>query len=141
MRLSMKKTLLLLLLLSLKQVTSAQNCEKGCGKITKVEPTKIKGVKPNRALLVFKFQGPDGKPVKSRIEIIVDGKDTMHPKIDVTGSAKITTKPGNHSLKFMANYWYSVKMNQLSFKSETTYNLFVRFEAKEIGATKSKEKD
>ncbi len=137
----MKKIVLLSLLISLTHFANAQNCEKGCGKITKVEPTKIKGVKPNRALLVFKFQGPDGKPVKSRIKIIVDGKDTMHPKIDVTGTAKITTKPGNHSLKFMANYWYSVKMDQLAFKTETTYNCFIRFEAKEIGASKSKEKD
>ncbi len=119
----------------------AQNCEKGCGKITKVEPTKIKGIKPNRALLVFKFQGPDGKPAKSRIKVIVDSKDTLHPKIDVTGTAKITTTPGNHSLKFIANYWYSVKMDQVSLKDKTTYDLFIRFEAKEIGAVKSKEKD
>jgi hypothetical protein len=137
----MKKIFLLFFLISLTHYTDAQNCEKGCGKITKVEPTKIKGVKPNRALLVFKFQGPDGKPVKSHVKVIVDSKDTLHPKIDVTGIAKITTKPGNHSLKFMVNYWYSVKMDQLTFKTETTYNLFIRFEPKEIGATKSKEKD
>jgi len=137
----MKKIFSLFLLVSFTHFIDAQNCEKGCGKITKAEPTKIKGVKPNRALLVFKFQGPDGKPAKSRIKIIVDGKDTMHPKIDVTGTAKITTKPGNHLLKFMANYWYSVKMDQVSFKAETTYTLFVRFEAKEIGAAKSKDKD
>ncbi|HEX7412940.1 MAG TPA: hypothetical protein VF411_02760, partial [Bacteroidia bacterium] len=121
--------------------TEAQNCEKGCGKITKVEPTKIKGIKPNRALLVFKFQGPDGKPAKSHIKVVVDGKDTLYPKIDLTGTAKVTTKPGSHALKFIANYWYSVKMEQVSVKSETTYNFFVRFEPKEIGAVKSKEKD
>jgi hypothetical protein len=137
----MKKIFLLFLLVSLTYIANAQNCEKGCGKITKVEPTKIKGVKPNRALLVFKFQGPDGKPVKSHVKVIVDSKDTLHPKIDVTGTAKVTTKPGTHSLKFMVNYWYSVKMDQLAFKTETTYNLFIRFEPKEIGASKSKEKD
>jgi hypothetical protein len=137
----MKKIFFLFLLVNLTHFIDAQNCEKGCGKITKVEPTKIKGVKPNRALLVFRFQGPDGKPAKSRIKVVVDGKDTLHPKIDVTGAAKITTKPGTHSLKFIANYWYSVKMEQIVMKAETTYNLFIRFEAKEIGAVKSKEKD
>lgn len=137
----MKNLFLLFFLVSFTYAITAQNCEKGCGKITKVEPTKIKGVKPNRALLVLKFQGPDGKPAKSRIKVVVDTKDTMYPKIDVTGTAKITTKPGNHSLKFIGNYWYSIKMDGLSFKTETTYNFFVRFEAKEIGASKSKEKD
>ena len=137
----MKKIFFLFLLVNLTHFIDAQNCEKGCGKITKVEPTKIKGVKPNRALLVFRFQGPDGKPAKSRIKVVVDGKDTLHPKIDVTGAAKITMKPGTHSLKFIANYWYSVKMEQIVMKAETTYNLFIRFEAKEIGAVKSKEKD
>jgi hypothetical protein len=135
----MKKIFLLLLLVSLTHFNYAQNCEKGCGKITKVEPTKIKGVKPNRALLVFRFQGPDGKPAKSHIKVIVD-KDTMHPKIDATGAAKLTTKPGSHSLKFIANYWYSVKMNEVTVKADNTYSLFIRFEAKEIGAGK-KEKD
>jgi hypothetical protein len=137
----MKKASLLFLLIALTQFTNAQNYDKGYGKITKVEPTKIKGVKPGRALLVFKFQGPDGKPAKSHIKVIVDSKDTMHPKIDVTGTAKITTKPGTHNLKFMANYWYSVKMEQVAVKAETTYNLFIRFEPKEIGAKNSKEKD
>jgi hypothetical protein len=32
-------------------------------------------------------------------------------------------------------------MEQIVMKAETTYNLFIRFEAKEIGAVKSKEKD
>ena len=137
----MKKIILLFLLISFTQVSSAQNCEKGCGKIIKTEPTKIKGVKPNRALLIFKFQGPDGKPSKSHIMLIIDGKDTMHPKIDPTGTAKITTMPGNHSLKFKANFWYSVKMEQLSFKTETTYTIFVRFEAKEIDTKKTKGDD
>ncbi len=136
----MKKILLLFLLVSFTNIINGQNCEKGCGKITKVEPTKIKGVKPNRALLLFRFQGPDGKPAKSHIKVVVD-KDTMHPKIDATGLAKLTTKPGTHNLKFIANYWYSVKMNEVVVKAETTYNMFIRFEAKEIGASKSKEKD
>jgi hypothetical protein len=136
----MKKLFCLFFLIGIIYCSNAQNCEKGCGKITKVEPTKIKGVKPNRALLVFKFQGPDGRPAKSHIKVIVDN-DTLHPKIDVTGSAKITAKPGSHSLKFIANYWYSVKMNQVSVKADNTYSLFIRFEAKEIGATKSKDKD
>jgi len=136
----MKKIFLLSLLISLVHISHAQNCEKGCGKITKVEPTKIKGVKPNRALLLLRFQGPDGKPAKSRIKVIVD-KDTMHPKIDATGLAKITTKPGTHSLKFIANYWYSVKMDNVKVEADKTYSLFIRYEAKEIGATKSKEKD
>jgi len=135
----MKKIFLLLLLAGVINFSQAQNCEKGCGKITKVEPTKIKGVKPNRALLVFKFQGPDGKPAKSHIKVIVD-KDTMHPKIDATGSAKLTTKPGSHSLKFIANYWYSVKMNEVTVKADNTYSVFIRFQAKEIGAGK-KEQD
>jgi hypothetical protein len=137
----MKKIFFLLLLANLTYFGYAQNCEKGCGKITKVEPTKIKGVKPNRALLVFRFQGPDGKPAKSHIKVVVDSKDTMHPKIDATGSAKMTTKPCSHSLKFIANYWYSVKMEQVTVKADNTYTVFVRFEAKEIGSTKSKEKD
>lgn len=134
----MKKLCLLFLLVILKHFSYAQNCEKGCGKITKVEPTKIKGVKPNRALLMFRFQGPDGKPAKSHIKVIVD-KDTMHPKIDATGLAKLTTKPGSHSLKFIANYWYSVKMDQVTVKADNTYSLFIRFEAKEIGAKKDKD--
>ena len=134
----MKKIFLLFLLVNLTHFGYAQNCEKGCGKITKVEPTKIKGVKPNRALLVFRFQGPDGKPAKSHIKVIVD-KDTMHPKIDATGLAKLTTKPGSHSLKFIANYWYSVKMNEVVVKADNTYSLFIRFEAKEIGAKKEKD--
>ena len=116
----MKKIFLLSLLVTFIYHTDAQNCEKGCGKITKVEPTKIKGVKPNRALFVFKFQGPDGKPVKSHVKVVVDSKDTLHPKIDVTGTAKVTVKPGTHALKFMVNYWYSVKMDQVSVKAETT---------------------
>jgi hypothetical protein len=136
----MKKIVLFILFVSFSLITNAQNCEKGCGKITKVEPTKIKGVKPNRALLVFRFQGPDGKPAKSHIKVVVD-KDTMHPKIDATGLAKITTKPGPHNLKFIANYWYSVKMNEVAVKAETTYNMFIRFEAKEIGAKKTKGDD
>jgi hypothetical protein len=136
----MKKIILLFLLISLNHTINAQNCEKGCGKITKVEPTKIKGVKPNRALLLFRFQGPDGKPAKSHIKVVVD-KDTMHPKIDATGLAKLTTKPGTHNLKFIANYWYSVKMNEVAVKAETTYNMFIRFEAKEIGAKKTKGDD
>lgn len=134
----MKKIFFVFILINLAYFSKAQNCEKGCGKITKVEPTKIKGVKPNRALLLFRFQGPDGKPAKSHIKVIVD-KDTMHPKIDATGLAKLTTKPGSHSLKFIANYWYTIKMDQVTVKSDNTYNLFIRFEAKEIGATKSKD--
>jgi hypothetical protein len=136
----MKKIFFLSLLAGLTHFGYAQNCEKGCGKITKVEPTKIKGVKPNRALLLLRFQGPDGKPAKSRIKVIVD-KDTMHPKIDATGLAKLTTKPGTHTLKFIANYWYNVKMDNVAVEAEKTYSIFVRYEAKEIGATKSKDKD
>jgi hypothetical protein len=137
----MKKKILFLFLINFTQAIDAQNYEKGCGKMTKVEPTKIKGVKPNRALLIFRFQGPDGKPAKSHIKVVVDSKDTLHPKIDATGSAKLTTKPGKHKLKFMANYWYSVKMDEVTVKADNTYTLFIRFEAKEIGAAKSKEKD
>ncbi len=137
----MKKIILLFILITFTQAINAQNCEKGCGKIIKTEPTKIKGVKPNRALLIFKFQGPDGKPSKSHIALILDGKDTMHPKIDPTGTAKITAQPGSHSLKFRANYWYSVKMEAIPFKTETTYTILVRFEAKEIGSKKTKNDD
>ena len=136
----MKKISLLFLFLYLSLNATAQNCEKGCGKIIKVEPTKIKGVKPNRALLVFKFQGPSGKPVKSGIKVVVDKKDTLSPKIDVSGSAKITTKPGSHTLHFLVNYWYTVTMEDVSVKADNTYTLFIRFEAKEIGSAKPKTK-
>src|SRR5436309_2193422 len=77
----------------------SQTCEKGCGKITKVEPTTLKGVRADRALLVFKFQGPDGKPVKSHIKIIIN-KDTIRPVLDKTGSTKMTAAAGVHKIKF-----------------------------------------
>lgn len=137
----MKKLIFLFLVLILIYSAKAQNCEKGCGKITKVEPTTIKGLKPNRALLVFKFQGPDGKPAKNTMKVIVDSKDTINPKIDKLGTAKITAKPGNHKLKFMAKYWYSVKMDQVSLKADNTYYFLIRYEAKEIGPSKSKDAD
>ncbi len=120
---------------------SAQNCEKGCGKVTKVEPTTIKGVKPNRALLIFKYIGPDGKPVKNRIKLILDKKDTLTPNIDKTGTSKLTVAPGAHKLKFKANYWYGVKMEPVPFKTGFTYHFLIRFEAQEIGATKTIEQD
>ncbi|HXB41810.1 MAG TPA: hypothetical protein VNZ49_14815 [Bacteroidia bacterium] len=137
----MKKILLPLLLICAVNATSfSQNCEKGCGKITKVEPTTLKGIKPDRALLIFKFQGPGGKPAKSHIKIIVD-KDTIIPVLDKFGSTKITSKPGEHKLKFKANWWYTVKMNSVILTAQKTYTIFVRFEAEEIGGSKPKDDD
>src|SRR5437762_2854878 len=77
----------------------SQTCEKGCGKVTKVEPTTLKGVKPDRALLIFKFTGPTGKPAKTNVKIIID-KDTIVPAIDKTGTTKMTARQGAHKLKF-----------------------------------------
>ena len=118
----------------------SQNCEKGCGKITKVAPTTNKKIKADRALLIFKFYGPGGKPAKSHIKIIVD-KDTIVPVIDKTGSTKITAKPGEHKLKFKAPWWYTVKMNSVILSGQKTYSILVKFEAEEIGAGKSKDDD
>lgn len=137
----MKKIIFVFLAFTLAVTSQAQSCIKGCGKIIKVEPTTIKGVKPDRALLVFKYQGPDGKPTKSHIKLILDTKDTLYPTIDKFGSSKLMVKPGKHTLKFKANYWYSVKMEQIPFKDKNTYHILIRFEATEIGATKSKEVD
>ncbi len=118
----------------------AQDCAKGCGKITKVEPTTNKSIKADRALLIFKFQGPTGKPAKSHLKIIVD-KDTIVPVLDKFGSTKITSKPGEHKLKFKAPWWYTVKMNQVILTAKKTYTIFVRFEAEEIGGSKPKDRD
>ena len=135
------KNIFAFILITLAFKAVAQTNPKGYGKITKVAPTTQKGIKPNRALLVFNFQGPDGKAAKSHIKVVVD-KDTVYPKIDPkTGIAKLTTTPGSHSLKFMANYWYSVKMNDVQFKDKNTYNLFIRFEAREIGMGKAGKDD
>ena len=138
----MKKILWLISWLLALNSIQAQTNSKGFAKINKVSPTTQKGIKPNRALLIFNFQGPDGKAAKSHIKVVVDSKDTVYPKIDPkTGIAKLTTTPGDHSLKFMANYWYSVKMNKVSFKDKNTYNLFIRFEAREIGMGKAGQDD
>ena len=134
----MKKIFLIILICTVCAPIIAQTCEKGCGKITKVEPTTLKGVRADRALLVFKFQGPDGKPVKSHIKIIIN-KDTIRPVLDKTGSTKMTTAAGIHKIKFKANWWYTVKMENVSLKVKNTYYFFIRFEAEEIGGSKPKD--
>ena len=138
---AMKKLVFLILISAFATTAQVQTCDKGCGKITKVEPTTIKGVKPNRALLIFKFVAPGGKPAKNAMKIVLDGRDTLYPKIDDKGISKLTTKPDTHKLKFMVKYWYSVKMENLVFKSDFTYTFLIKYEAKEIGATKSKDAD
>src|SRR6185369_3887774 len=100
----MKKFSLLLSALVLAFNLHAQKCDKGCGKITKVEPTTIKGIKPGRALLDFKFVGPGGMPATKWVKIVVDN-DTVVPVIDKSGGTKLTSKPGAHKLKFKAPYW------------------------------------
>lgn len=117
---------------------AAQNCENGCGKITKVEPTTNPKVRADRALLIFKFVGPNNKPAKSRIKIVVD-KDTVVPVLDKFGSTKITSKPGNHKLRFKAPWWYTVKMDQVVLKEKNTYTILIKFEAEEIGGSKPKD--
>ena len=129
---SFKIKLFFILIICIISISSfSQNCEKGCGKITKVEPTTNPKVRADRALLVFKFQGPDGKPVKSHVKIIFDN-DTIKPVLDKTGSTKMTGAAGNHKIKFKADWWYSVTMSSVSLKVKNTYYFFVRFEAKEI---------
>lgn len=116
----------------------AQNCEKGCGKITKVEPTTLKGIKPGRALIEFKFIGPSGKPATKWIKIVVDN-DTVNPVIDNSGITRITSKPGAHKLKFKAPYWYLVSMDQVNVKDKMTYHILVKFQPEEIiGGTRTK---
>lgn len=136
----MKRIVFVIVAFLFTSVAFSQNCEKGCGKITKVEPTTLKGVKPDRALLVFKFNGPDGRAVKSKVKIIVDN-DTVFPVLDKFGSTKITSKPGPHKLKFKVDWWYTVKMEQVVLKAKNTYYLTIRFEAKEIGGSKPKDDD
>jgi hypothetical protein len=118
----------------------AQNCDKGCGKITKVEATTNPKIRADRALLVFNFQGPNGKPAKSHIKIVVD-KDTIAPELDKFGSTKITSTAGSHKLRFKANWWYTVKMDKVTLKAKNTYYIQVRFEAEEIGGSKPKDTD
>src|SRR5947209_16408894 len=100
------RSFLIIVICTISAPSYSQGCEKGCAKITKVEPTTLKGVKPDRALLVFKFFGPTGKPAKSNLKIIVD-KDTIMPVMDKTGSTKMTAREGAHKLKFKAPYWYT----------------------------------
>lgn len=118
----------------------AQDCAKGCGKIVKVEPTKNPKVKPDRALLIFKFVGPDGQPVKSKVKIIID-TDTLSLAPDQSGTTKMTSTAGRHKLKFKVNWWYTVNMDQVSLKVRNTYHFLVRFEAKEITGGKPTDDD
>ena len=136
----MKKFVFIFLATAFYLKASAQGCEKGCARITKTEPTTNKKIKADRALLIFKFYGPGGKPAKSFIKIIVD-KDTIVPVIDKTGSTKITAKPGLHKLKFKALWWYTVKMSEVNLSAQKTYSILVKFEAEEIGAGKLKDVD
>jgi hypothetical protein len=116
----------------------AQKCDKGCAKVTKVSPTTIKGLKPNRALLEFKFVGPGGRPATKWIKIVLDN-DTIVPQIDVNGTTKLTSKPGPHKLKFKAPYWYVVHMDQVILKDKMTYQILVKFASEEIvGGTRTK---
>jgi len=132
------KKLFLLVAATFSLTALSQSCPKGCGKITSIEATNNPKVRADRALLVFKFVGPDGKAVKSRMKIIVD-KDTIVPVIDKFGTTKITAKPGKHKIKFKVNWWYAVKMDQLNLKAKNTYHIQVKFEAQEIGGSKPKE--
>lgn len=116
----------------------AQKCDKGCAKVTKVSPTTVKGLKPNRALLEFKFVGPGGMPATKWIKIVVDN-DTISPQMDKNGTTKLTSKPGPHKLKFKAPYWYVVSMDQLVLKDKMTYQILVKFASEEIiGGTRPK---
>lgn len=118
----------------------AQNCAKGCGKIIKVERTKNPKVKADRALLSFKFVGPDGRPVKSKVKVIIDS-DTLKLVPDKSGITKMTATGGKHKFKFKVNWWYTVKMEQVSLKVKNTYHFLVRFEAKEIAGGKPTDDD
>ncbi len=136
----MKKLIFLFTAAFLSVGLNAQNCEKGCAKITKTEPTTLKGIKPDRALLVFKFLGPNNKPAKTLIKIVVD-KDTVYPVVDKNGITKITSKAGPHKLKFKGPYWYTVKTN-VTLKEKLTYYINVKFEAAEmIGGKREKDDD
>lgn len=134
----MQKIASLLFVAMLTVNLQAQNCAKGCGKITKAEPTTMKGLKPNRALLEFKFVGPSGTPATKWIKIVVDS-DTITPTVDKTGMTKMTAKPGSHKLKFKAPYWYVVNMDQVVLKDKMTYHILVKFQSEEvIGGTRPK---
>lgn len=134
------KKFLVLLLVAFSYTASSQGCEKGCAKIAKTEPTTIKGIKPDRALLIFKFLGPNNKPARTLIKIVVDN-DTVHPVIDKNGTTKLTSRPGPHKLKFKGPYWYTVKTD-VTLKSKLTYYINVKFEAQElIGGKREKDKD
>jgi len=137
----MQKIFLIILCAILATGMQAQKCDKGCGKITKTEPTTNKKIKPNRALLNFKFVGPTGKPATKWVKIVVDN-DTVVPVLDKNGATKITSTPGPHTLKFKAPWWYTVSMNQVMLKDKTTYHILVKFEAEEIiGGTRKKDKN
>lgn len=134
----MRKLFFLLICGMMVSSSIAQKCDKGCGKITKVEPINNANIRPDRALLVFKFLGPGGKPATKWVKIVVDN-DTVVPTIDATGSTKITSKSGAHKLKFKAPYWYLVTMDKVVLKNQMMYNILVRFEAEEIiGGTRRK---
>lgn len=136
----MRKIIILLFAVALAAAASAQKCDKGCGKITKVEPTTNPKIRTDRALLNFKFVGPDGRPVKSKVKIVIDA-DTISPVLDKNGATKMTATGGPHKLKFKVNWWYTVKMEQVSLKVKNTYHFLVKFEAKEIGGSKPSDDD
>jgi hypothetical protein len=136
----MRKIAFLVLIAVFAAAGHAQKCDKGCGKITKVEPTKNPKIRQDRALLNFKFVGPDGGPVKSKVKIIIDS-DTIVPVLDKFGGTKMTAAGGPHKIRFKVNWWYTVKMDQVSLKVKNTYHFLVKFEAKEIGGSKPTDDD
>jgi hypothetical protein len=107
----------------------AQDCSKGCFKITKVAPDNT--VPAGKAKLIMKFFGADGKPVKSHIRYIL-GRDTLTAKVDAKGIYKIYVRPETYKLKFKVPFWYIVSKEGFEVKAQNTYNITVKFEAKEI---------
>jgi hypothetical protein len=125
----MKKLLFLFLAATATLDLAAQNCDKGCCNVTKTTPDNT--VPAGKAKLVIKFNGADGKPVKSHVKFIL-GKDTLTAKIDAKGIYKIYVRPETYKLKFKVPFWYVVKKDQFVVKAQNTYYLSVKFEAKEI---------
>ena len=123
------KSLLILALCVISAQSFAQNCDKGCCNVTKTVADNT--VPAGKAKLVIKFNGADGKPVKSHIRYIL-GKDTLTAKVDAKGIYKIYVRPDTYKLKFKVPFWYIVKKEQFVVKAQNTYYLSVKFEAKEI---------
>ena|ERR1700756_5351364 len=125
----MKKILFVIICFFSAYNIKAQDCDKGCLKITKTVPDNT--LPAGKAKLVIKFIGADGKPVKSHIRYIL-GRDTLTAKVDVKGLYKIYVRPDTYKFKFKVPFWYIVKKEQVAIKAANTYYMSVKFEAKEI---------